>query len=308
MKKKSYLAEMITIVVVVVILAVLIVFMVRGSKIDDSKFIPDNYYEKYVTEGKLEKAYQYPTNTRVFSEDFKVDGESLTEISYYVPEIENEEDKYPVIIYVNEDGKDVKSYDGILKHLASYGFICVGCNDKATAEGASTKYVYDHLKYINNSSDEYLYNHIDLENIGLYGYVRGGIGAVNAITQYEIPCKALVTISMPSLNYLTGAEFEYLYDPTKINTNWFIGNTEGENELLFNSTEDTQLLLEQTPSKAIMATRKNIDYGSAMACFDSYVTMFYITNLNQDEELNAVFSSEGELSKNTLFSNFNKNY
>ena len=44
-KKKSYLAEMITIVVVVAILVVLMVFMVRGSKTDDSKFIPNDYYE-----------------------------------------------------------------------------------------------------------------------------------------------------------------------------------------------------------------------------------------------------------------------
>ena len=308
-KKKSYLAEMITIVVVVAILVVLMVFMVRGSKTDDSKFIPNDYYEKYVAQGKLEKQYQYPSNDiRVFSEDFDVDGGNLTKISYYVPEILNDEDKYPVVIFVNEDGKDVESYDAILKHLASYGFICVGSNDRDASSGESTKYVYDHITYMNNSSDEYLYNHIDLENIGIYGFVHGGIGSLNAISNYNVPCDALVTLSMPSLSFLEEEEFEYIYDPTKINTNWFIGNTEGKNELLFNSTEDTLELLDMTPSSAMMATRNNIDYGSAMGCFDAYVTIYYIINLKQNEELKPVFEEEGEFSKNSLFTNFNKNY
>ena len=112
-KKKSYLAEMITIVVVVTILVVLMVFMVRGSKTDDSKFIPNDYYEKYVAQGKLEKQYQYPSNDiRVFSEDFDVDGGNLTKISYYVPEIFNDEQNNCV-----SDNCDDESYEEYLDIL-----------------------------------------------------------------------------------------------------------------------------------------------------------------------------------------------
>jgi hypothetical protein len=63
-----------------------------------------------------------------------------------------------------------------------------------------------------------------------------------------------------------------------------------------------------TPSSAMMATRNNIDYGSAMGWFDAYVTIYYIIYLKQNEELKTVFEEEGEFSKNYLFSHFNINY
>lgn len=309
MKKKSYLAEMITIVVVVAILVVLIVLMVRGSSKSSNKIIPDDYYDKYVAEGKIEKQYQKLGNIFYAEDKIELDGDDLTKICYYAPKDIglDENKKYPVVIFVNNTDTTVEMYEGVLMHLVSYGFICVGCNDGKAYKGLSTKFVYDHLVETNSSEDEYLYNHIDLDNVGLYGHVYGAVGAIRAITEYNVPCKALVTVSMPQISYLAEQEFEYLYDVSKVNTSWFASGSSGEKEQEFNPIEEMEEMISNTPSQVVMAIRNGIDYGSSMGCVDGYATAYYSYILQQNEEANA-FLEEGELTKNSLFSNFGRNY
>ncbi|MFI6092875.1 acetylxylan esterase [Streptomyces sp. NPDC051218] len=88
--------------------------------------------------------------------------------------------KHPVIIWGNGSFVTPVVYDGLLKHLASHGFIVVAANTTQSGSGTAMLNGLDVLKKADADPRSPYYGKVDLDKVGASGHSQGGGGAINA--------------------------------------------------------------------------------------------------------------------------------
>ncbi|MEU5956104.1 acetylxylan esterase [Streptomyces sp. NPDC047525] len=88
--------------------------------------------------------------------------------------------KHPVIIWGNGTFVTPVIYDGLLKHLASHGFIVVAANTTQSGTGHAMLGGLDVVKKTADDPKSPYYGKVDLEKVGASGHSQGGGGAINA--------------------------------------------------------------------------------------------------------------------------------
>ncbi|WP_304523872.1 acetylxylan esterase [Actinokineospora sp. PR83] len=88
--------------------------------------------------------------------------------------------KHPVIIWGNGTGAVPEVYSGLLRHLASHGFIVAAANTKQSNSGQEMLVGAAWLKWENSRPGSPYYQKVDVEHVGAIGHSQGGAGAINA--------------------------------------------------------------------------------------------------------------------------------
>ncbi|MGW0904157.1 poly(ethylene terephthalate) hydrolase family protein [Streptomyces sp. NPDC002853] len=88
--------------------------------------------------------------------------------------------KHPVIIWGNGSFVTPVIYDGLLKHLASHGFIVVAANTTQSGSGTAMLDGIDVLRKTVADPRSPYYGKVDLDKVGASGHSQGGGGAINA--------------------------------------------------------------------------------------------------------------------------------
>jgi pimeloyl-ACP methyl ester carboxylesterase len=86
----------------------------------------------------------------------------------------------PVVVWGNGTFAVPVIYSGLLRHLASYGFIVAAANTPFSGTGLEMRAGIDLLARFDGDPASEFYRHVDLEHIGAAGHSQGGMGAVNA--------------------------------------------------------------------------------------------------------------------------------
>ncbi|MEV8378550.1 hypothetical protein AB0P21_37775 [Kribbella sp. NPDC056861] len=86
----------------------------------------------------------------------------------------------PVVLWGNGTFEVPESYGGLLRHLASHGFIVAAANTEQSGSGTEIKAGIDLLAGFDRDPGSEFYRHVDLEHIGASGHSQGGAGAINA--------------------------------------------------------------------------------------------------------------------------------
>jgi hypothetical protein len=87
---------------------------------------------------------------------------------------------YPVITWGNGTCGQTESYGGLLRYVASYGYVVFASNSRYTgSNGAMTK-ALDFAASANKDSTSVYYNRLDLTKIGAMGHSQGGLATVTA--------------------------------------------------------------------------------------------------------------------------------
>ncbi|MEV6282988.1 alpha/beta hydrolase [Kribbella sp. NPDC051770] len=119
----------------------------------------------------------------------------------------------PVVVWGNGTGAVPGIYSGLLRHLASHGFIVAAANTTMSGTGAEMRAGIDLLATLDQQAASDLYQHVDLDHIGAAGHSQGGQGAINAGADARIdttiplqpgPLAAPAKLKGPSL-FLSGA-------------------------------------------------------------------------------------------------------
>lgn len=87
---------------------------------------------------------------------------------------------HPVIIWGNGTGASVSTYDALLKHFASHGFIVAAANTEQSGSGKEMLAGIDYLTQQNSSSSSAYFGKVDLSQVGATGHSQGGGGAIAA--------------------------------------------------------------------------------------------------------------------------------
>ena len=222
---------------------------------------------------------------------------------WYPSEIESKTTTYPVVIMANGTGVPASKYKAIFEHLASWGFIVVGNEDGESWNGNSTSQSLDHILSLNDDINSVFNQKINVDAIGVAGHSQGGVGAINASTNFENSkiFKSIYTAS--TTHYELAVALKWPYDVSKINIPYFMvagdGKVDSETITPLSSLEENFNSLPDNIIK-IMARRKNTDHGQMLANADGYMTAWFLYTLMNNEEASSVFlGNMPELFNNT---------
>ena len=139
-----------TFIVVTIILLLIVVFLIIAMFIG-SRPIKSNYYNQVDAVGMIEKKYTNRGEYEVESIKANSNEELFKEYKIWYPlELEEKADKtYPVVLLVNGTGVPYTKYGAIFEHLASWGFIVVGNDDKNSASGKSSSIMLNYILSLN---------------------------------------------------------------------------------------------------------------------------------------------------------------
>lgn len=243
---------------------------------------------------------------------------------WYPADLENSDNKYPVVVFANGTGSTSSTYKAFLEHLSSWGFVVIGNDDKNTRTGASLEKTIEFLIQENENKDSTFYDKIDLDNIGIGGHSQGGSAVFNMVTNQEHGdmIKALYAASTTSSYHTAVYGDGWEYDISKINVpvfltagtgNWDAGTATSKDQVNDDkngiaqgicplwSLQENYNLLPETIDKVI-TRKKNVDHGDSYLQFDGYMTAWFMWQLQKDTEAAKAFIGEApELLSNSLY-------
>ncbi|MBE6815064.1 MAG: hypothetical protein E7522_06390 [Ruminococcaceae bacterium] len=126
-----------------------------------------------------------------------------TYIVYYMSELLTHDSKFPIISWANGTGCPPSLYDGLLRELASAGFIVIASDETMAADGTVQIAQIDFVIDENSNKSSALYKKVNTSRIGVIGHSQGGRSAVNAGAMDDrIAC----VLSLAGSNYVEEAE------------------------------------------------------------------------------------------------------
>lgn len=126
-----------------------------------------------------------------------------TYIVYYMSELLTHNSKYPIVSWANGTGCPPSLYDGLLRELASAGFIVVASSETMAAYGTAQIAAIDFVISENCNKSSALYNKVNSSKIGVIGHSQGGRSSVNAgASDSRITC----VLSLAGSNFVEEAE------------------------------------------------------------------------------------------------------
>ena len=224
---------------------------------------------------------------------------------WYPSELTDTDSKYPVIVMVNGTGITARKYLAIFEHLASWGFVVVGCDDPTAWDGWSA---YKCLQYVldkNENENSRLYKKLDTKNIGIDGHSQGGVGSINGATNYSNSkyYKAVISESCVSQGLSEGLEWPY--DASKLNTATLFfagtGNTDAESIAPQESVQFNYDAVNNGKMTA-MARRVGAEHGDVLTDVEGYRTAWFCYHLKGDSYAGKAFlGTSAELLSNPQY-------
>lgn len=134
----------------------------------------------------IERKYQHHGPCEVARLQIALKEKSVKKLTVWYPKgMMNETKRYPMVIMANGTGVPATTYASVFEHLASWGFIVVGNQDKSSGSGKSTSLSLDFMLRENERAESPFYHRIDTGNIGIAGHSQGGAAVFTSITQWE---------------------------------------------------------------------------------------------------------------------------
>lgn len=269
-----------------------------------SRPINNEYFNRVVPGGTLEKKYTAYGEFQIASLEVDSNEERFDKYKIWYPaELENGTDKkYPIVLFVNGTGVPYSKYGATFDHLASWGFVVIGNNDVNSANGESSSITLNYILSLNNNKESIFYDKLDINHIGISGHSQGGVGAINAATNFNNSnmFTSIYTASTTSLELSNALEWDY--DVTKINIPYFMVASTGKVDA--DTIAPLDSLIKNYDSlndkvQAVIARRKNIDHGDMLIYADGYMTAWFRYTLMNDIDASGIFQGNSpEIFKN----------
>lgn len=272
---------------------------------DNRRDIKSGYNREIVSGGVLEAKYLAGGNFGTKKITAKAEAPISKYTVYYPEELEETCKTYPMILVLNGTGGKATKYEAQFELYASWGFIVVGNQDKATGTGATAVETLRYMLEQNETPKSVFYHKIDLDNIGLTGFSQGGAGVFNVLTKYEEASyfKAAVPLS-PVSEYMTALVTDYTYDSSEVKIPIMIfAGTEGEFELeTVLPLAELKKQYDKITAPKTMARRVGMTHDQMMYAAGGYVIAWFRWQLMGDAEAAQVFTGESpELLSNSMY-------
>jgi hypothetical protein len=88
--------------------------------------------------------------------------------------------KYPVLTWGNGTCAQPEGYGGLLRYVASYGYVVIAANSRWVGSNAAMTKALDWAKAANEDSASPYFGHLDLDKVGAMGHSQGSGATVTA--------------------------------------------------------------------------------------------------------------------------------
>ncbi len=286
--------------------------------------VADDYWEDQTTGGAIEEKYAqlgpYAVEAKEYTAE-NYDGGAENHYKVWFPD-GAEGETYPLVILVNGTACPYQRYEDVFYHLASWGFVVAGNDYETSWDGKAAD---ETLTFV--LDDEELSAMVDKERIGIGGHSQGGMGAFNAITQYESGSLYKVCFSLSCVSHdlanLLGWHFDeeaedgdadaepeeedepYTYDTSGIEIpTLLLAGTAGLEGFIV-SYDDLEESYDSLQGDAVLARREDTGHGDLLWQADPYVTAWLMYYLQGDEYAGQAFFGEApELAVNEYWQDF----
>lgn len=223
---------------------------------------------------------------------------------FYPSELTGSGKTYPAVVFVNGTGVPASKYTALFEHLASWGFIVIGSEDKESWSGTSSDQCLDFLIQQVENQDSIFYQKIDFDNIGISGHSQGGVGVFNAITELEHSTMYKTAVALSPTHEEQAISVNWHYDLTQIKVPLLLlAGTQGDFETqLVIPFEKMTAMYDKIPSSKVMARKTGCEHGEMLYYADGYVTAWLMWQLQGDAEAGAAFiGTHPEILDNALY-------
>lgn len=166
------------------IIATIALLAVSCSKTD---VVGEGYQGQYTYTSPLEKKYATDGSYTVAHETHDATEPRVGKHQVWYPaELTSSNHRWPVVVLANGSNANASRYEAIFRHMASWGFIVMGNEDKSTWDGQSVIMSLQHVLDLNRDASSALYDKVDTTAIGLAGHSQGGVAVFNAATLYGL--------------------------------------------------------------------------------------------------------------------------
>lgn len=272
---------------------------------DNKPYIHKGYNLTIQTGGEIEATYHQngANNTKKYTSNAEKPIGKYT--VYYPAQLEQTNQKYPMIFVVNGTGGKATKYEPEFELYASWGFIVVGTQDKGTGNGLSTITALKYMLEQNENADSVFYQKIDVDNIGITGFSQGGAAVLNVLTKYEESKYFKTAVALSPVSESTAAQTtDYPYDSSLVDCPiMMLSGTEGEFETeIVIPISEMNKMYEKISTPKIMARRTGKTHDEMMYSAGGYVIAWFRWKLTGDEYAAKAFTGANpEISNNSLY-------
>lgn len=263
---------------------------------------PARYQRKVKTGAPIEKKYMGNGPYKVSVKENAVLQEFKKFIVYYPQALESENRKFPVIVLCNGTGVPLSKYRAVAAHLASWGFVVIGTEEKYSWNGFGAGMCLRYLERLSRQVGQgksIFYQKIDFDHVGICGHSQGAVGVMNAAEQTGT-YKAAAAIS-PS-NRELARNLMWDYDASRIHTPVLLLSGAGGGDDLVVTGEQLKEIYDEIPAEKWMARRIDTDHGRMLYSANGYVTAWFMWKLQNDLHAARAFTgNDPEIMNNLLY-------
>lgn len=249
--------------------------------------------KKFAKKGSYKVSFHSETSTDEHIQQYSI---------WYPTKLKSSTKTWPVVVWVNGGGVPVSDYKPILDHMASWGFIVIGCEDADSSNGYSGSTMLDYLLKANKQKGNLFYGKVDTKNIGITGHSMGGSACINAATKYKNSKYFKTVASQSAPGPLMTATGLGAYDSSRLKTSClFIGG----NHLLEKMVDTNANFQNVNNGKlTVAALRDGCIHSTVLKTVDPYITAWMVFQLKGNETAAKVFTgSSPEITRNPNYVN-----
>ncbi|TNH05045.1 poly(ethylene terephthalate) hydrolase family protein [Testudinibacter sp. TR-2022] len=261
------------------------------------------------TNAPLEKQYSQMGQYAVAVQKYPAANKAQDYFTVYYPQTGG---NYPLIVLANGTGMKVSSYEAVLQHLASHGFVVIGSQEGTSWTGSGVAGSLDFALSLNQNKTSPLYQKINPAKIGVSGHSQGGVGAINAATTQANSRLIRSVYTASTTQHRLARDLGWDYDISKIKAPYF--ETSGTGVFDAGKPDETAGGIAPLSSlknnfnkingTAVMAQRKGEDHGSMLYVPNGYMAAWFLYTLNNDSQAKQVFVGQNaEISRNSNWQN-----
>lgn len=291
-------------IICTLLLVVALVILLLLISAANTSFVPNNYTETVETGGMIEAVYLKKGKYEVSYFEADVNEDFKKYEVYYPTELTTNDKQYPVVVFVNGTGVVGSKYSALFEHLASWGFIVIGNEEKESWDGRASDKSVQFLIEQNENKDGLFYQKVDVAHIGISGHSQGGVGVFNAITEQGHSTLYKTAVALSPTHEEQAKTLKWSYDLTKIEIPiMMIAGTKGDFETKLVLPFDKMCTMyDKIESTKVMMRKTGYEHGEILYVADGYVTAWFMWQLQGDDQAsNAFLGEQPEFLTNALY-------
>lgn len=138
-----------------------------------------------------------------------------TPLDVWWPASTDDDNPAPLVVWANGSGATPQTYESLLHHLASWGFVVAAADDPAQGDGGRVWQVVQHARRKHGDRDSDWYGRLNIDAIATMGTSQGSTGALNAVGKYD-DCNCVQTVVANALPALQWADDDDVYEASDV--------------------------------------------------------------------------------------------